>query len=1123
MAENDVTYSFIDIAVWDGVREVFLSGQPIMVFSSDFEDLTWTNGAAARLFGYSSIGDFETEGPSGIYVALRQIRTASARIGEGAQMQTLLRVTSGMTSRLLPATVGRVSGSDGKNYVAVFIDVEAASEDEAARASSAIAGLDVEGAGAAIYDSDGSALAANALFDEMAIPAEEAVRLIRDVRGEDDRLVKRLVMTQPAKHVAVAVARLTDDPARHLLVAVPSAAPQEEPETQVQRQEASGGIDKSIDDNGPARPRSLLDVGMVSAERTQLETAAPGAVPATSDGGPPKAQQLPPAMQQPFKADLDIHRGPVRFVWKIDRNGRFLDISPEFASAVGPNAADVTGRTFEEIARVFELDPSGEIAASLKRRDTWSGKSVLWPVQGTDKRVPVDLAALPSYNRDREFEGYRGFGIARISEARPDPEALGHSLVETAMEVVPETTDVQDDNEVSAPTEQTPGPESGRSSSIDVSKDEILNERKTPRDMPSDDPFKGETPALETISPNPMRREADKIIDLNSKRRERPAGEALNPSEQAAFRQIGDTLNQANQSEPGPVEQQNAETLSAGEADASPTDGGIDGNGTAETPDRRQSDDLGRGERPAVETEPTVNSAEAEPAAASQPSEDVSQPDNESEGIDEGRKGLTAEFVEQLPLPILIHRNGHALYSNSAFIEMSGYERVADLNEAGGIDALFEGASEGSGNLIAVTADGEQIGVRTHMQSVPWNGGSALMFAFERSEDGEQSEPGVAPQPAALPQLTDVEELRAILDTATDGVVVLSRDGVIRSINGSASALFGYSAEEIEGKSFTVLFAQESQAPAIDYVHGLANNGVASVLNEGLEVLGREKNGGFLPLFMTIGRLEKSDGFCAVVRDITAWKQTEQALLDAQRNAESASTHKTEFLAKISHEIRTPLNAIIGFSELMAEERFGPIGNERYRSYLTDINKSGKYVLELVNDLLDISKIEAGKQDLEFDSVAVNDAVHEAVAMVQPQANRNRVIIRSSLDEDLPDVVADARSLKQIVLNLLSNSVRFTHSGGQVVVNTGYNARGEVVLRIKDTGIGMSTKEIETALQPFQQVASLGRARGDGTGLGLPLTKALVEANRAEFAIQSEPGRGTAVEIVFPPSRVLAS
>ncbi len=473
-------------------------------------------------------------------------------------------------------------------------------------------------------------------------------------------------------------------------------------------------------------------------------------------------------------------------------------------------------------------------------------------------------------------------------------------------------------------------------------------------------------------------------------------------------------------------------------------------------------------------------------------------------------------------MPVLIHRDDEALYANEIFREMSGYATPDALNAAGGIDTLFAGETAGDGVLTLVTASGKTVPARAHMQAVPWHGRTALMFAFEPQEQAVETAVDTAGE-AAERQASEAAELRAILDTATDGVVVLSGDGVIRSINGSASALFGYSNAEVEGNSFSMLFARESQSAALDYLNGLAHNGVASVLNEGLEVLGREKNGGFLPLFMTIGRLETSNGFCAVVRDITAWKQTEQALRDAQRSAEDASSHKTEFLAKISHEIRTPLNAIIGFSELMAEERFGPIGNERYKSYLADINKSGKYVLDLVNDLLDISKIEAGKQELEFESVSLNEAVTEAVTMIQPQANRNRIIIRSSLDEDLPDVVADARSLKQIVLNILSNSVRFTHSGGQVIINTSYNARGEVVLRIKDTGIGMSAKEIETALQPFQQVASLGRARGDGTGLGLPLTKALVEANRAEFAIQSEPGRGTAVEIVFPPSRVLAS
>ena len=142
--------------------------------------------------------------------------------------------------------------------------------------------------------------------------------------------------------------------------------------------------------------------------------------------------------------------------------------------------------------------------------------------------------------------------------------------------------------------------------------------------------------------------------------------------------------------------------------------------------------------------------------------------------------------------------------------------------------------------------------------------------------------------------------------------------------------------------------------------------------------------------------------------------------------------------------------------------------------------------------------------------------------MMQPQANRERIIIRTSLSSELPDVVADARSLRQILLNLLSNAIKFTEAGGQVIVSTAIEDNGEVAIRVRDTGIGMSDKDIETALQPFRQLATTKRDRGDGTGLGLPLTKALVEANRAGFAIDSTVNQGTLVKIAFPTTRVLA-
>jgi signal transduction histidine kinase len=243
-------------------------------------------------------------------------------------------------------------------------------------------------------------------------------------------------------------------------------------------------------------------------------------------------------------------------------------------------------------------------------------------------------------------------------------------------------------------------------------------------------------------------------------------------------------------------------------------------------------------------------------------------------------------------------------------------------------------------------------------------------------------------------------------------------------------------------------------------------------------------------------------------------------LTAAKRQAETASSAKSDFLAKISHEIRTPLNAIIGFSEIMAQEKFGPVGNERYRQYLIDIQSSGQHLLSLVNDLLDLSKIEAGKLELDFAGVALNTLTQQCVAIVQPQANRERIIIRTSLSPRLPPVIADARSLRQIVLNLISNSTRFTGAGGQVIVSTTLTDLGEVVLRVRDSGIGMSEKEIALALEPFRQVAAT--VRPGGTGLGLPLTKALAEANRAAFSIKSTPNAGTLIEVAFPPNRVMA-
>jgi signal transduction histidine kinase len=260
----------------------------------------------------------------------------------------------------------------------------------------------------------------------------------------------------------------------------------------------------------------------------------------------------------------------------------------------------------------------------------------------------------------------------------------------------------------------------------------------------------------------------------------------------------------------------------------------------------------------------------------------------------------------------------------------------------------------------------------------------------------------------------------------------------------------------------------------------------------------------------------------AVFRDNTPRQKAERELVAAREAAEKASTAKSNFLAKVSHELRTPLNSIIGFAEVMLEERFGPIGNERYRDYLKDIRGAGDHVVALINDLLDLAKIEQGKLELGFAALNLNELVQDAVALMQPQANRERIIIRTSLGAGLRPVVVDARSLRQVVLNLLSNSIKFTGAGGQVIVSTAQSDTGDVLLRVRDTGIGMDEKELRVALEPFRQLATAARWGSGGTGLGLPLTRALAEANHARFTITSKVNDGTLVEVAFPATQPAA-
>lgn len=484
-------------------------------------------------------------------------------------------------------------------------------------------------------------------------------------------------------------------------------------------------------------------------------------------------------------------------------------------------------------------------------------------------------------------------------------------------------------------------------------------------------------------------------------------------------------------------------------------------------------------------------------------------------------------LLDLLPIGVLIHRGEEVLYANRVLLGMVGYSNVDRLAVLG-VAGLFRDSPVLAGETrpeqpFAITdAKGNRIAVEVRLSSVEWNHVPASLMLIRQSAvfgvvdqlrqaERENHERGER-----------IRELESVLATATDGIVTLDETGRILSLNSSGEALFGYEEREVIGEAITVLLAPESHIVALDYLDALRLTGVASLLEGGRGVVGKVKQGGFISLFMTIGRINNGPvrKLCAVLRDVTAFKKTEGELLAAKRAAEEASKQKSDLLAKISHEIRTPLNAIIGFAEMMMEERFGPIENERYKSYLKDMHTSGSHVISLVNDLLDLAKIEAGHMDLSFTSVHLNDLVSSCVGMLQQQAARDRIVMRTSFAPKLPLVVADERSIRQIVFNLVSNAIKFTDAGGQVIVSTAMTDRGEVVFRVRDTGIGMDENDIAAALEPFRQLAT-SRQSG-GTGLGLPLTKALIEANRGSFEISSARNEGTLVEVIFPPTRVLA-
>jgi signal transduction histidine kinase len=248
-------------------------------------------------------------------------------------------------------------------------------------------------------------------------------------------------------------------------------------------------------------------------------------------------------------------------------------------------------------------------------------------------------------------------------------------------------------------------------------------------------------------------------------------------------------------------------------------------------------------------------------------------------------------------------------------------------------------------------------------------------------------------------------------------------------------------------------------------------------------------------------------------------ERTSSELIEASRGAEKASEAKSQFLAAISHELRTPLNAIIGFAEMLTAQALGPIGNERYCRYAQDIRDSGAHLLAMINDILELSRIDADQATLHEEEFDPADVIAEALRMVEPQAEAAGLSLSTVIAPNLPRLTADRRLVRQVLVNLLANAVRFTQAGGAVSVH-GFSRGAELCMEVHDTGIGIAAEDIPRALERFSQVDARLSRKYDGAGLGLSMAKQFMELHGGTLELESTPGAGTQVRIAFPPSRL---
>lgn len=361
--------------------------------------------------------------------------------------------------------------------------------------------------------------------------------------------------------------------------------------------------------------------------------------------------------------------------------------------------------------------------------------------------------------------------------------------------------------------------------------------------------------------------------------------------------------------------------------------------------------------------------------------------------------------------------------------------------------------------------------------------------------------------------------LEEIIAIAPEAVITVGEDMNIQLFNKGAERIFGYEAEEVLGHPMEILLPQGMRQGHRRHINGFdKSSDTYRLMDQRDEISGLKKNGEEFPASASVSKLELAGEkiFTVMLHDITERKQAEAERQIALTEAEEANQAKSEFLAAMSHELRTPLNAILGFADIISHQYFGPLGETKYQEYAEDIHASGEHLLSLVNDLLDISTIEAGKASLRKEQLFSHEVVNESLHIVANQAAKNGIKLEKDTPPNLPAFFADRRAIRQILLNLLSNSLKHTPQGGKVTVSVGGSVKNETVIKISDTGSGIPENRLTDLTDPFIRAEVDPHKSVEGWGLGLAIAKSLIDLHEGDLDIESAVGKGTTVTVTLP-------